>query len=199
MRESIDPMATPGAGAASRWSAPAAGEPRAGRSARTHRADEFPAGYSSAGCSPAEPTSASPAASIMDQDPSAGDDSPANGNLSPFSLSHHRGSVHLGLYAKGTEPTVHLAILARAARHQRTKKLARRVRHAEPGRLLSRSRAPGTERARSRDGRPEPGSTAAARGIRSVWPSEINAIGTIGALGQWSVPRAGFRQGDGAL
>jgi hypothetical protein len=94
MRESIDPMATPGAGAASRWSAPAAGEPRAGRSARTHRADEFPAGYSSAGCSPAEPTSASPAASIMDQDPSAGDDSPANGNLSPFSLSHHRGSVH---------------------------------------------------------------------------------------------------------
>lgn len=101
MRESIDPMATPGAGAASRWSAPAAGEPRAGRSARTHRADEFPAGYSSAGCSPAEPTSASPASSIMYQDPSAGDDSPANGNLSPFSLSHHRGSVHFWIIRQG--------------------------------------------------------------------------------------------------
>src|ERR1700674_3152168 len=29
--------------------------------APTHRLDEFPAGYSSAGCSPAEPASASPA------------------------------------------------------------------------------------------------------------------------------------------
>ena len=47
---------------ASRWSAP---EPSR-KARRKHRAplivrDEFPVGYSSAGCSPAEPASASPA------------------------------------------------------------------------------------------------------------------------------------------
>jgi hypothetical protein len=33
--------------------------------ALAHRTDEFPAGYSSAGCSPAEPASASPASASM--------------------------------------------------------------------------------------------------------------------------------------
>ncbi len=32
---------------------------------RPHRYDEFPAGYSSAGCAPAEPASASPARRIL--------------------------------------------------------------------------------------------------------------------------------------
>jgi hypothetical protein len=34
---------------------------------RSHRLDEFAAGYSSASCSPAEPASASPADSILNQ------------------------------------------------------------------------------------------------------------------------------------
>ena len=55
-----------GRGAASRWSAP---EPSP-RTRRKERAllivrDEFPAGYSLAGCSPAEPASASPAVLII--------------------------------------------------------------------------------------------------------------------------------------
>jgi len=33
----------------------------------THRLDEFPAGYSLAGCAPAEPASASPAGAILQQ------------------------------------------------------------------------------------------------------------------------------------
>jgi hypothetical protein len=49
--------------AASRWSAPgpAKGARREER-VLAHRLDESPAGYSLAGCAPAEPTSASPAA-----------------------------------------------------------------------------------------------------------------------------------------
>ena len=59
-----------------------------------HRFDEFPAGYSLAGCSPAEPASASPAGYSIGEKDGAGNLFPANGNLSLFTLSHDRGAVH---------------------------------------------------------------------------------------------------------
>ena len=71
------------------------GEARSGGWAApgTHRFDEFPAGYSLAGCSPAEPASASPAGySIVEKD-GAGNLFPANGNLSLFTLSHDKGAA----------------------------------------------------------------------------------------------------------
>jgi hypothetical protein len=55
--------------------------------------DEFPAGYSLAGCSPAEPASASPTAPSMRWGISAGNRLPANGNLSLVSVSQRRGSL----------------------------------------------------------------------------------------------------------
>jgi len=73
--------------------------PRPGRQARRKmRAslivhDEFPVGYSSAGCSPAEPASASPTAPSMRWADSTGNRMPANGNLSLISVPQQRGSV----------------------------------------------------------------------------------------------------------
>ena len=58
-----------------------------------HRFDEFPAGYSLAGCSPAEPASASPAGYSIGEKDGAGKLFPANGNLSLFTLSHDRGAA----------------------------------------------------------------------------------------------------------
>ena len=66
-----------------------------GRRCRAHRADESPAGYSSAGCSPAEPASASPARLILQRQHPLAKKFPANGNLSLFSLSQERGSVYV--------------------------------------------------------------------------------------------------------
>ena len=51
------------------------------------------AGYSLAGCSPAEPASASPTASSMGWGMTAGNELPANGNLSLISVSQPRGSL----------------------------------------------------------------------------------------------------------
>ena len=84
-----------GRGTASRWSAPGS-SPRTRRKARALLIvrDEFPAGYSLAGCSPAEPASASPTAPSMRWGISAGKRLPANGNLSLVSVPQHRGSVH---------------------------------------------------------------------------------------------------------
>jgi hypothetical protein len=59
--------------------------------------DEFPVGYSLAGCSPAEPASASPTAPSMPWVDSAGNRMPANGNLSLVSVPQPRGSVHIFL------------------------------------------------------------------------------------------------------
>lgn len=76
-----------GRNAASRWPAPGPSQ-RARRKARAPLIvrDEFPVGYSSAGCSPAEPASASPTAPSMrwadsagNQIPSAVTSKPANG------------------------------------------------------------------------------------------------------------------------
>jgi len=61
--------------------------------APAHRLDEFPAGYSLAGCSPAEPASASPAMRSMRYVVPADNDLSANGNLSLISVSHPRGAA----------------------------------------------------------------------------------------------------------
>jgi hypothetical protein len=87
-------VVTWGPGAASRWSAP---EPSL-RTRRKERArlivrDEFPVGYSLAGCSPAEPASASPTGSSMRWSLTAGNHLSANGNLSLISVSQALGSL----------------------------------------------------------------------------------------------------------
>ena len=84
--------------AASRWSAP---EPSR-KARRKERAplivrDEFPVGYSSTGCSPAEPASASPTALRMPEGLAAGKQLPANGNLSLVSVSQPRDALHFSL------------------------------------------------------------------------------------------------------
>jgi hypothetical protein len=61
---------------------------------RPHRLDEFPTGYSLAGCAPAEPASASPVEASMMQNNAVAKHFPANGNLSLISLSQSRGAVH---------------------------------------------------------------------------------------------------------
>jgi hypothetical protein len=58
-----------------------------------HRSDESSAGYSFAGCSPAEPASASPAATSFSHNPAAVHCSAARRNLSPFSLSQPKGPL----------------------------------------------------------------------------------------------------------
>ena len=64
------------------------------RRCRAHRSDESPTGYSLAGCSPAEPASASPAKLILQWQRPFAKKFPANGNLSLFYLSQPRGSVY---------------------------------------------------------------------------------------------------------
>ena len=61
--------------------------------ALAHRNDEFPAGYSSAGCSPAVPASASPASAIILSFTANAKTFAANGKLSLISLSQLRGAV----------------------------------------------------------------------------------------------------------
>ena len=58
-----------------------------------HRCDESSTGYSSAGCSPAEPASASPVHPSLIDIQAAVKYNAANGNLSLFSLSQHRGAL----------------------------------------------------------------------------------------------------------
>ena len=85
-----------GRGTASRWSAPGPAKRRDGRTAPcSSSAMSFRAGYSLAGCSPAEPASASPTALSMRWGMSAGNYMSANGNLSLVSVSQHKGAVQL--------------------------------------------------------------------------------------------------------
>ena len=67
---------------------------------RTHR-NEFPAGYSLAGCSPAEPASASPTALILQPFIPFVDTISANGHLSLISVSQLRGAVQSGRTFEG--------------------------------------------------------------------------------------------------
>jgi hypothetical protein len=83
-----------GRGTASRWSAPGPAKGRDGRTAPcSSSAMSFRAGYSLAGCSPAEPASASPTDLSMRWGISAGNYMSANGNLSLVSVSQQRGAV----------------------------------------------------------------------------------------------------------
>jgi hypothetical protein len=61
--------------------------------APAHRNDESPTGYSSAGCSPAVPASASPASAIMPWLIFSTKFFAANGKLSPILLSQLKGAV----------------------------------------------------------------------------------------------------------
>jgi hypothetical protein len=61
----------------------------------THR-NEFPAGYSLTGCSPAEPASASPANLILQPQLPVRHEFPANGNSSINSLSQRRAQSTVG-------------------------------------------------------------------------------------------------------
>ena len=60
-----------------------------------HRLDEFPASYSLAGCSPAEPASASPTDASMNESVRRDKHSSANGNVSLVLLSQPWGPLHL--------------------------------------------------------------------------------------------------------
>ncbi len=55
--------------------------------------DEFPAGYSLVGCSPAEPASASPAANDSPQGQAPRKNFSSNGNYPLNSVSHDKGSL----------------------------------------------------------------------------------------------------------
>ena len=70
------------------------GNGRDGRAAAPlDRCDEFPNGYSSAGCSPAEPASASPSSFSFSGPVLRDNQFAANGNLSLFSLSQAEGPL----------------------------------------------------------------------------------------------------------
>jgi hypothetical protein len=58
-----------------------------------HRSDESSTGYSLAGCSSAEPASASPVNNSLSDYPAAVNSAAANGNLSLVSVSQHKGAV----------------------------------------------------------------------------------------------------------
>ena len=64
----------------------------------SHRYDEFSAGYSLAGCAPAEPPSASPANCSFLQLVLVGNTLPANSNLSLFTVSQGEGAVQRESY-----------------------------------------------------------------------------------------------------
>ncbi len=70
---------------------------RGGRSPVTHR-NEFPAAYSLAGCSPAEPTSASSAVVFSTRNQPVRQHFPANGNCPLYPLSHFTAQSALGLF-----------------------------------------------------------------------------------------------------
>jgi hypothetical protein len=94
-----------GPGAASRWSAPGPSQrtrPK-GRAPLIVR-DEFPVGYSLAGCSPAEPASASPTTLSMHWGTGAGNCLSANANLSLVSVSQARGSLQCIVSSFETRP-----------------------------------------------------------------------------------------------
>lgn len=63
--------------------------------APAHRGDEFPTGYSSPGCAPAEPASASPVVDRISGPRQRDNQFSANGELSLFLLSQCGGPLHL--------------------------------------------------------------------------------------------------------
>ena len=101
---------------------------------RSHRLDEFPAGYSLAGCSPAEPASASPTTRSMRYVVLAGNGLSANGNLSLIYVSQGKGAVQTRLSSlrkypfrsSGNDKPVALSCKLLRKRGSRKKKVERR-------------------------------------------------------------------------
>ena len=160
-----------GPGAASRWSAPVPSlrTRRKGRALLIVR-DEFPVGYSLAGCSPAEPASASPTGSSMRWSMSAGNYLSANGNLSLISVSQPRGSLQsrLSPFSFGSRAFDGRAIMPpRSAARQTIRLMAENRRSAPTAAQLS-PRAPRVARHPL---------TAPGRGARSraYWNHVTNA------------------------
>lgn len=83
-----------------------------------HRYDEFSAGYSLAGCAPAEPPSASPANCSFLQLVLVGNTLPANSNLSLFTVSQGEGAVQGLVWAPSRQ--IPIAWLASMDQLQRT-------------------------------------------------------------------------------
>src|SRR5437763_3391125 len=81
--------------------------------APSHRLDEFPAGYSLAGCAPAVPTSASPTGTSMLWSEAKAKPFAANSILSLISLSHLRGAVQPLVSKLGASPPRLLSTSAR--------------------------------------------------------------------------------------
>ena len=88
-----------------------------------HRCDEFPAGYSLAGCSPAEPASASPANPSLGGPVSCDNLSAVNGDVSLISLSHFgappqtsmSGPLFVNTFFGGTQLRVSVGAARRAS------------------------------------------------------------------------------------
>ena len=87
-----------------------------------HRFDEFPAGYSLAGCSPAEPASASPVTRSIGGPIRRDNEISANGDSSLFFVSQGWGPLqavpHYSHYSRITRPAL-LALLFSAVRGHR--------------------------------------------------------------------------------
>jgi len=128
--------------------------------ALAHRNDESPAGYSSAGCSPAEPASASPASAIMLRWFSLAKVFAANGKLSLILLSQLRGAVHTKcLVAQTAVPAVcGFSMIAAASRGPQTRRSALRQDRGNKARMSMKTNSRGVEQSRSRES--DPGSQA---------------------------------------
>jgi hypothetical protein len=74
--------------------------------------DEFPIGYSLAGCPPAEPASASPTGNDSPQPTLPYNDFSANGNNTLNPVSHPKGALHLGPIRKVLVAEFYLANIA---------------------------------------------------------------------------------------
>ena len=80
---------------------PPMGAPASRPNTPAHRLDEFPAGYSLAGCSPAGAASASPAVHILHAVFSPYNEFSSNGDLSVNWLSQPRGPLQSVLFRVG--------------------------------------------------------------------------------------------------
>jgi hypothetical protein len=72
--------------------------------------DEFPVGYSLAGCPPAEPASASPTGDDSQQSTLPYNDFSANGNYPLNFVSQSKGALQSGLSSPATPPDMRVRI-----------------------------------------------------------------------------------------
>ncbi len=99
-----------------------------------HRSDESSASYSFLGCSPAVPTSASPAATSFSHYPAAVNCSAAKRNLSPFSLSQSRGPLQHAYCSNSEFHSAHISGAAGdySVRPFNARMMRHRARHVSP-------------------------------------------------------------------